>query len=326
MISRTKFELDEATILRLFAQAGISGVLSTRPLGDGEFNAVYLAHTQVKDYVLKIAPRADAPVMAYEQNIMQSEVFWYTQLRARTGIRVPEVYFADFSRERLPVPYFIMEYLPGEPLNKAALSPDERAQADALLPAMAAQLHAIRNETFGYVQGESYSSWFDAIHAFVGQALGDCARKKRRSRRGERLLLQIERHREILSHVEASMVNFDIWPANSIVQREDGAIRLCWIDPERCFWGDRMLDFVCFAFHQPLFAKPEVLAAYNAVATAPVHPTREEEIRFAIGQGYLSLIMETEKYYRYSITNFGWWRNVFACRLLYRAAFAALEA
>mgnify|MGYP000994327943 CR=1 FL=1 len=31
------------------------------------------------------------------------------------------------------------------------------------------------------------------------------------------------------------MVNFDIWPAISIVQREDGSIRLCWIDPERCF-------------------------------------------------------------------------------------------
>ena len=326
MISRTKFEIEEATILRLFAQAGISGVLSARPLGDGEFNAVYLAHTQGKDYVLKIAPRADAPVMTYEQNMMQSEVFWYEQMRARTGIRVPEVYVADFSRERLPVPYFIMEYLPGEPLNKATLSPEERAQADALLPAMAAQLHAIRNETFGYVQGESYASWYDAIHAFIEQTLSDCARKKRRSRRGERLLRLIEQRREILSCVNASMVNFDIWPANSIVQREDGAIRLCWIDPERSFWGDRMLDFVCFAFHKPLATKAHVLAAYNAAATAPVRLTREEEIRFAIGQGYLALIMETEKYYRYSVINFGWWRNVLACRLLYRAAFAALDA
>ena len=61
MISRTKFEIDEPTILRLFAQAGISGVLSAKPLGDGEFNAVYLAHAEAKDYVLKIAPRADAP-------------------------------------------------------------------------------------------------------------------------------------------------------------------------------------------------------------------------------------------------------------------------
>ena len=87
MISHTKFEIEEATILRLFAQAGISGVLSARPLGDGEFNAVYLAHTQGKDYVLKIAPRADAPVMTYEQNMMQSEVFWYEQMRARTGIQ-----------------------------------------------------------------------------------------------------------------------------------------------------------------------------------------------------------------------------------------------
>lgn len=121
------------------------------------------------------------------------------------------------------------------------------------------------------------------------------------------------------------MVNFDIWPANIIVQRENGELRLAWIDPERSFWGDRMLDFVCFAFHKPLCEKTELLADYNAAGPQPISLTREEEIRFAIGQAYLALIMETEKYYRYSLFNFGWWRNAFACRLLYRAAFAALE-
>lgn len=87
-----------------------------------------------------------------------------------------------------------------------------------------------------------------------------------------------------------------------------------------------MLDFVCFAFHRPLEERPAILRAYNAAAKMPVLLTREEQVRYAIGQGYLALIMETEKYYRYSPFLFGWWRNVFACRLLYRAAFSALRA
>ena len=324
MISRTKYTLDEASIQNLFEQAGISGVTSVAPLGDGEFNAVYLVHAGGRDYVLKVAPRDSAPVMAYEHNMMQSEVAWYDVLRQHTAIRVPEVYAADFSRRLLPVPYFIMEYMPGEPLNKAALSTEERAQVDRMLPAMAAQLHAIRSDRFGYLQNGLFGTWYDAIRAFVCQALDDCGRKKRRSRRGERLLKLIERHRAVLEPVEGCMVNFDIWPANILVQRGESGIQLGWIDPERSFWGDRMLDFVCFAFHEPLAGKADVLTAYNAAAETPVTPTREEQIRFAIGQGYLALIMETEKYYRYSITNYGWWRNVIACRLLYRAAFAGL--
>ncbi len=325
MISRTKYQLDEANILQLFAKAGIPNVTRAEPLGDGEFNAVYLAHANQQYYVLKVAPRDSAPVMRYEQNMMESEVFWYEQLRANTDIRVPKVFAVDFSRELLPVPYFIMEFLPGEPLNKATLAPEERAEVDRMLPAMAAQLHAISNERFGYVQNALYDNWYTAIHAFVSQTLEDCARKKRRSRRGERLLRLIEQHRAILEPVESCMVNFDIWPANSIVQREEGDIRLCWIDPERCFWGDKMFDFVCFAFHQPLSDKPDVIAVYNAAAKTPITLSKEEQIRFAIGQGYLSLIMETEKYYRYSPLNYGWWRNVIACRMLYRAAFAALS-
>ena len=326
MQSRTKYPIDEAGIFRLFAANGIEGVLHAEPLGDGEFNAVYLVHGAQKNYVLKIAPREGAPVMAYETDMMQSEIAWYARMREQTSIRVPAVYAADFSKSVLPVDYFIMEYLPGEPLNKAALTQEQREEATGLLCQMAAQLHGIQNDRFGYPQLGLHESWYAAIRAFVTAALEDCARRNHRSRRGERLLKLIELHKDTLMRVEACLVNFDIWPANIIVQREGGVLRLCWIDPERCFWGDRMMDFVCFAFQHPLKERPAILRAYNAAAKVPVSLTREETVRYAIAQGYLALIMETEKYYRYSPLLFGWWRNVLACRLLYRAAFSALCA
>lgn len=177
MISRTKHEIDEASILCLFAEAGIRGAAHAVPLSDGEFNAVYLVTAETGRYVLKIAPRESAPVMTYEKNMMESEVFWYGIMREGTAIRVPDVFYSDFTRTLLPVPYFIMEYLPGEPLNKARLTPDEREQVNTQLAAMAAQLHAIKSGVFGYPQCEQYGSWYDAIHAFVNQSLADCAQK-----------------------------------------------------------------------------------------------------------------------------------------------------
>jgi len=326
MTSSTKYQIDHATILRLFKNAGISDITQVAPLGDGEFNAVYAARSPEREYVLKIAPPERAPVMAYERNMMEQEVFWYRVMREHTTIRVPEVYAADFSRTLLPVPYFIMERLPGAPLSKAHLNAAERAEAEILLARMTADMHRVKNAQFGYAQCGLHETWYAAIHATVIQMLGDCAQKKRRSRRGERLFQQIERHRATLEQVQGCMVNFDIWPANILVSHENGALQLGWIDPERSFWGDPMLDFVCFAFHQPLSSKEELIAAYNMATDVPVSLSRGELFRFAIGQGYLALIMETEKYYRYSPLRFGWWRNVLACRLLYRAAFAALEA
>ncbi len=325
MVSRTKYKIDESSILHLFEENGIHGITNASSLGDGEFNAVFLAESPKKKYVLKIAPPEELSVMSYEIDMMRSEVFWYGIMREQANIRVPEVYAADFSKKHLPVPYFIMEYLPGEPLNQAHLSKAKRKAANAALSEMTARMHAVSGARFGYEQCGLYDTWYDAIRSMISQTIGDCTRKKRRSPRGERLLKLVERHKAALESAKCCMVNFDIWPANIICQLENGALRLAWIDPERSFWGDPMLDFVCFAFHKPLSAISDVIAVYNATAKQTITCTPEETIRFAVGQGYLSLIMETEKYYRYTPLQYGWWRNVIACRLLYRAAFRALK-
>jgi aminoglycoside phosphotransferase (APT) family kinase protein len=95
-----------------FPKPGFPALRTQIPLGDGEFNAVYLVSTQEMQYVLKIAPLDSAPVMTYERGMMQSEVFWYSVMREHTKIRVPNVIRSDFSRTLLPVPFFIMSFYP----------------------------------------------------------------------------------------------------------------------------------------------------------------------------------------------------------------------
>ena len=85
------------------------------------------------------------------------------------------------------------------------------------------------------------------------------------------------------------------------------------------------MDFICFEFDQPLREKHASLAAYNAVAENPVTPGREAQIRFAFAQAYLGLIMEVERYYRYSPDDEGWKRNDTVCEFLFAKAFECLE-
>ncbi|MDO4379528.1 MAG: hypothetical protein Q4D20_01510 [Clostridia bacterium] len=64
---------------------------------------------------------------------------------------------------------------------------------------------------------------------------------------------------------------------------------------------------------------------YNAFSKKKVGNSREEKIRFAFADLLMGLIQETEKYYRYTPKNFGWWRNVFSSAFVYKRGFRVLE-
>lgn len=325
MISRTKYKISPAAVAQLFEAANISGVTDIAPLGAGEYNAVFSARANGKEYAVKIAPAEGTVVLAYEQGMMRAELFWYQQMREHSPIPVPQIYHTDLDKKLIPVNYFIMEKLPGLTLGKMEFSEAEKAGSAAELARMAAQLHKIKNDRFGYIQCGLHDDWYHAIRAMVQSLLGDCARKGRRSRNGKKLLAFIDRYRDVLSKAECTMVNFDIWPSNIICRRENGTIRYAWIDPERSFWGDRIADFVCLEMLTPLHEKKTTLAAYNAAADKPVLATPEETTRYAVAQGYLGLIMETEKYFRYTPFHFGWWRNISVSALLFKKAFEVLS-
>lgn len=325
MVSNTKYALDFKTVCRLFAHAGLPGVEAVRPLGAGEYNAVYEVTSAGKTFVLKVAPKAGTAVMTYEKNMMASEVFWYEQMRTYTSIRVPQVYFCDCSRSLIDADWFIMEKLPGVTKDQFQMTPEERKQVQKKIAAMAAELHAVSSDKAGYIQNGLYANWHLALQAMVQNLLDDAARQGRRSRRGQKLLKLVRQNRALLENVACTMVNFDIWDPNILCTRENGQIHLAWIDPERSFWGDPILDFVCLETEKSLAAKTVSLQGYNAAARHPLRCTAEEKRRFALGQGLLALIMEAEKYYRYTPRHFGWWRNVFASAFYYACAFRALR-
>ncbi len=325
MRSKTKPEIDPGTIVKLFEKADITGATDIAPLGAGEYNSLYAVNAGGAAYAIKIAPQDLSKILTYEQQMMAQEVYYYGLMANQAQIRVPEIFYVDFSKKTIPCEYFIMERLPGKQVDQVELSEDQKAKVERELASMVARMHAVKGEKFGYRQNGLHDNWYLALHSMVANLIADCEALGKKTRQGKKLLAYIQIHRQLLERVECSLINFDIWPPNIICDCQDGALNLAWIDPERCLWGDRIADFVCLDFMNfSLDKKIATLEAYNRSSDHPLVIGDGERIRYAIMLGYLALIMEVEKYPRYSLLHYGYWRNVSVCKMIYSACFKQL--
>ena len=324
MKSRSKTEVTFALASEMMKKAGLGTAVSIEPLGAGEFNTVLAVTTNDGNaYALKVAPSEDADVQLYEKGMMRSEVHFYSLMREHTDISVPDVLYADFSHELLPADWFVMTLIKGR--HPSGEKGEEATALAEELARMAASMHKVKGEGFGYIQRGLRPSWHEAVRAMTEDLLRDAEKKGVRSRRGEKLLRLIDKHAGTLNKAECRMVNYDIWMPNIIVQETTEGKMFWWIDPERSFWGDPVADFVCLEFFKPFRKKTLSAQAYNERADVPVTLSREEEIRWGVMMAYMGLLQEVEKHYRYTPLMFGWWRNVISSALVYRAGFKALK-
>lgn len=325
MKSNTKVCLSAETMKELCKDAGYQTISNIQALGAGEFNAVYAFDCEGKPYALKVAPSSNTKVMTYEHDMMASEVYWYEILRTNTDVRVPAVYYTDFSKTKISSSYFIMERLSGKQMDEMDFQAGEMEEATAMLPRMAAQIHRITHTGFGYRQNGYFDTWDQALLSMVNSIVMDAKRMGKSCENGEAVMGYIQKHKAVLQHAPCRMVNFDLWQPNILCNRNPEKIEYQWIDPERSFWGDPVMDFICFETDKPLVEKVTSLKAYNHVAEVPITCTRSEQIRFAFAQAYLGIIMEVERYFRYEPTDEGWIRNDMVCAGLFASAFATLE-
>ena len=326
MKSRSKYYVSNELIIQAFIKAGIDGVINIEPLGAGEFNSIYACDTGDYSYVIKIAPLHHSNLLTYETDMMKQELYFYSLLQANTTIRTPKIFYSDFSKSLIPTPYFIMEKLAGVTSDRIQLSSEKTEIFQERLANMIAQIHQIRNIKFGYIQNSLFDNWYLAISSMVTNLIHDAKKFHHSSQRGKKLLHYIEHNQMILEKVESRMVNFDIWPPNIICHQIEDKIELGLIDLERCFFGDFISDFVSIDFMSMKLEKKSIfLNRYLKYLGTIIEFNNDLEIRYAIMLGYLGLILEVEKYARYSLFHFGWWRNVGASKLIFKQSFDTLE-
>jgi Phosphotransferase enzyme family. len=190
MKSKTKNVLSNDTIKKCFLKAGFSSVSNIAPLGAGMYNSVYSVTADGKEYAIKIAPPDDVEVMRYEKDMMAVEVYWYKQMKEKTCIQVPEVFFYDTSKSIIPSEYFIMEKIDGEQVDKIEMTAEEKAGLNIEMAKMAAEMHKVKNDKFGYIQTGLFDNWYQAIRASV-QALIDDATAKGKKPKEEKSCYRI---------------------------------------------------------------------------------------------------------------------------------------
>ena len=324
-ISKTKYEASKAEIRELFSFHKMGNVLDVAALGNGEFNAAYkVTCDNGTDYALKIAPPEGASVLSYEKNMMEAEVFWYSQMHEKTDILCPRVFISDFSKKIVKSNCFIMEMMAGKALWEAGLSDQEYEAVQKQKISMLTKIHRIANDRYGYIQTGLDDSWYEALKNMALRLVADCKKLGHDTPDGETFLRFIDKHEKLLRAVPCRMVNFDLWDSNVLYNEETG--RICWIDPERGFWGDPVADFITLGPGQkaPLSAKQKELEIYNGMAQEKIPLTEETEIRYALAVCYLALIEEVEKYVRYEPDNPTYIRNTVDSREMYDMAFRLL--
>lgn len=265
-------------------------------LGHGWFNVAYRIRLRDgRDVVLKIAPPPSVEVMTYERGAMDIELAALALIRAHTDVPVPEVEYADGSRELCDADYFFMPFVDGENLGIIAdrLPADERSAYYEQLGAANRALNAIPGKAFGPLAGPGQATWRAAFTGMVQDVLADG------EHRGVVLGWGYDEVRGVLAEhagsldevAEPRFVEWDLWPGNVIVK--DGAIA-CIIDHERAFYGDPLIEG-CFT-GTVLASFSEADAFMRGYGKGPLTPT--ELTRRRLYTLHLALIMVIETVFR----------------------------
>jgi len=225
------------------------GAISLERCSTGKFNTTWFIEGAPKPLVLRVAP-PDEPEenLFYEFRMMRQEPDLHATLRSRTEAPVPEIIACDFSHERLPRDYLLMEKMGGRPLSEhyelTARDLNETLSAVGLALKAA---HSIHSESYGYLGGhrpmEPQADWAGAFAIMWNKLLDDIERAGGYSRSeagGMRRLL--DRHLSAFSRSEpASLMHMDVWAQNILTDDRGRLTGL--LDWDRACWGDPEIEF-----------------------------------------------------------------------------------
>lgn len=150
-------------------------------LTEGMFNAAYEARlSDGSSVILKIAPPKEADILTYEKNIMYAEVQTMKMLSQQGSIPVPNIYGYDDSCTVCTSPYFVMEKLRGESMNKIRYSLSSE-QIDSIYletGRIIRRVNSIVCPRFGYPAQSEFqgNNWYSVFCKMMNAAVFDAKR------------------------------------------------------------------------------------------------------------------------------------------------------
>ncbi|HBY08748.1 MAG TPA: hypothetical protein DEH22_13565 [Chloroflexi bacterium] len=311
MESTTKTDFSPETIVKLVkAQFGADAqIAKIKPLTAGWFNTAYEIEfaDEHPAAVLRIAPHPQQRLLTYENEMMRKELLIYETLQQANVIPIPRLLGADTSRTLIERDYMFIERYSGRPLEeiKDQLSPEALDSIRYQIGRIAAAMHAIRNDTFGYFgdgPGAGSATWREAFGAFVETLLQD----------GETLGVELplpydkiwglfRQQAHTLDEIQKpALVHWDLWPVNIFVIEKNGKFEVEGIiDWERAYWGDPESE--------PSIAIRMYGEAFYQGYGRELAPSQNAATRRKLYQLYLLLVMKIEAKVRFETAeHLGW--------------------
>ncbi|MBN2288559.1 MAG: aminoglycoside phosphotransferase family protein, partial [Candidatus Glassbacteria bacterium] len=240
------------TLLRETAAARLEAdpeTISLKRCNTGKFNTTYFVGNGPGTLVLRLAPPDDpAQNLFYEYRMMRQEPSVHQILRQRTEAPVPEILAHDFSHERIPRDYLLMELLPGVPLSEHS-SPGTRDLGETLFQVGAAlkTVHAVHGGSYGYLGGhrpmEPQPDWTGAFAVMWNKLLDDIRRCGGYSEsEADSLRRLLDSHLGAFTRSEpSSLLHMDVWAQNILTDERGSLTGL--LDWDRACWGDPEIEF-----------------------------------------------------------------------------------
>ncbi len=282
--------VDAAKVQAVLASVfGPNELANLQPISTGKFNESYFVSLGSRQYVLRIAPSKQTPVLFYERAMMRREPAVHALVAQRTNAPVATITASDFSGRIIDRDWLIMERLPGRPLSEMPLRGKPSGRLYHQLGAALAQVHQIRNSWYGYPDGSDTglraATWYEAFADMWSRLLDDVASTGIYSHaQTDQLAALLEKHAGAFGHnPPAALLHMDVWSQNILGGRDGELLGL--VDWDRGLWGDPEIEFSVLEY---CGTSPE--AFWQGYGCNPMRD-REAQIR-----GLFYLLYEHQKY------------------------------
>lgn len=308
-LSRTQRSLDHDQVRR-YVEASFGEarrMVDCAPITGGGFATVWrVTLDDGRGVVIKVAPRADVPLLRYERGLSGAEARYF-RLVATHAPQVPVPPLLHHGNDPELGEWLVSGLLPGRSLREWAESEQHLDDAPARYDfgVAVAALHRISGDRYGYDAGRaSGATWRAAFTAMLDGLLADAADwDVRLPTSPARIRALPERYASVLDEVRRpALLHFDGWDGNVLAEPEPepepgGSLHLRGIvDGERFLFGDPLMDLVSPLIYRRVQDEPEnpFLRGYRAAADGPVVFDESTLRRLSLYRLHLYLLMTVE--------------------------------
>ncbi|MFF5265301.1 phosphotransferase family protein [Actinomadura viridis] len=199
--------------------------------------------------IVRFAPEGRVQTRT-ERDLMRTE-HAVAPFLAPIACLVPQILFADFTRQLVPRDVLVQSFLPGVPAAEV-LPTWAPGQAEAFyrrLGELTREVHAVRGTTgFGRVGGDRFTCWSGQVNAELTDLVADLEAAGLDASDLRRVIAVCQARPEALDQITLPQLTLgDLWVPNVMVDPATASPTICGVfDTDRAVWGDPLADWTIF--------------------------------------------------------------------------------